>query len=77
MFAVGRKSPKDTFRIVCINRAFEEAGQHGRDDMIGLQLDALLPSAEAHEVTIGACFLTKSVELDSHVVKLELWDTAG
>ena len=50
MFAVGRKSPEDTFRIVCINRAFEEAGQHGRDDMIGLQLDALLPSAEAHEV---------------------------
>ena len=30
-----------------------------------------------HEATIGGSFLTKDVELDSHVVKFEIWDTAG
>jgi GTPase SAR1 family protein len=30
-----------------------------------------------HEATIGGCFLTKDEELDEHVVKYEIWDTAG
>ena len=30
-----------------------------------------------HEPTIGGCFLTKDVELDSHICKFEIWDTAG
>lgn len=30
-----------------------------------------------HEATIGGCFLTKDVELDTHIVKFEIWDTAG
>ena len=33
-------------------------------------------SAE-HDATIGGCFLTKDVELESHTVKYEIWDTAG
>lgn len=30
-----------------------------------------------HEATIGGCFLTKDVDLDTHIVKFEIWDTAG
>ena len=30
-----------------------------------------------HDATIGGCFLTKDVELDTHTVKFEIWDTAG
>ena len=30
-----------------------------------------------HEATIGGCFLTKDVELETHIVKFEIWDTAG
>ena len=33
--------------------------------------------SNTHEATIGACFLTKNVELDTHTVKFEIWDTAG
>lgn len=33
--------------------------------------------AATHEATIGACFLTKNVELEEHSVKYEIWDTAG
>ena len=33
-------------------------------------------SAE-HDATIGGCFLTKDVELESHTCKYEIWDTAG
>mmetsp|Transcript_7230 Transcript_7230/g.14262 ORF Transcript_7230/g.14262 Transcript_7230/m.14262 type:complete len:195 (+) Transcript_7230:999-1583(+) len=32
---------------------------------------------EFQEPTIGAAFLTQSVQLDSSVVKFEIWDTAG
>ena len=31
----------------------------------------------SHEATIGGSFLTKDVELDTHIVKFEIWDTAG
>jgi len=30
-----------------------------------------------HEPTIGGCFFTKDVELESHICKFEIWDTAG
>lgn len=30
-----------------------------------------------HEATIGGCFFTKDVELESHICKFEIWDTAG
>lgn len=33
--------------------------------------------SESHEATIGGSFMTKDVELDSHIVKFEMWDTAG
>lgn len=33
--------------------------------------------SDQHEATIGGCFLTKDVQLDSHIVKFEIWDTAG
>ena len=33
--------------------------------------------SNTHEATIGGSFLTKDVELDSHIVKFEIWDTAG
>ena len=33
--------------------------------------------SETHEATIGGSFMTKDVELDSHIVKFEMWDTAG
>ena len=32
---------------------------------------------ELHDPTIGGSFLTKDVELDSHIVKFDIWDTAG
>lgn len=32
---------------------------------------------EFQEPTIGAAFLTQSVQLDTSVVKFEIWDTAG
>ena len=28
-------------------------------------------------VTVGAAFLTKSIELDDRKIKFEIWDTAG
>jgi small GTP-binding protein len=30
-----------------------------------------------HDATIGGSFMTKDVELDTHIVKFEIWDTAG
>ena len=33
--------------------------------------------SESHEATIGGSFMTKDVELDSHIVKFEMWDTPG
>jgi len=33
--------------------------------------------SNAHDATIGGSFLTKDVELDHHIVKFEIWDTAG
>lgn len=33
--------------------------------------------SNTHEATIGGCFLTKDEELDNHIVKYEIWDTAG
>ena len=33
--------------------------------------------SEAHEPTIGGSFMTKDIELDEHIVKFEMWDTAG
>ena len=30
-----------------------------------------------HEATIGGCFLTKDEIFDDHIVKYEIWDTAG
>ena len=33
--------------------------------------------SNTHEATIGGCFLTKDEELDKHIVKYEIWDTAG
>ncbi len=33
--------------------------------------------SDRHEATIGGCFLTKDVQLESHTVKFEIWDTAG
>ncbi len=33
--------------------------------------------SNTHEATIGGCFLTKDEELDTHIVKYEIWDTAG
>ena len=33
--------------------------------------------SDQHEPTIGGSFMTKDVELDSHIVKFEMWDTAG
>eukprot|EP00350_Pseudokeronopsis_sp_OXSARD2_P011555 CAMPEP_0170541182 /NCGR_PEP_ID=MMETSP0211-20121228/981_1 /TAXON_ID=311385 /ORGANISM="Pseudokeronopsis sp., Strain OXSARD2" /LENGTH=50 /DNA_ID=CAMNT_0010843815 /DNA_START=125 /DNA_END=277 /DNA_ORIENTATION=+ len=33
--------------------------------------------ANTHEATIGGCFLTKDEEFDNHMVKYEIWDTAG
>ena len=32
---------------------------------------------ELHDPTIGGSFLTKDVELDTHIVKYDIWDTAG
>eukprot|EP00494_Astrolonche_serrata_P003280 UN03286 len=32
---------------------------------------------EYQQPTIGAAFLTQTVDLGSHVVKFEIWDTAG
>ena len=32
---------------------------------------------EAHEPTIGAAFLSKTIKLDDGNVKMEIWDTAG
>lgn len=32
---------------------------------------------EAHDATIGGCFLTKDVPLETYTVKFEIWDTAG
>jgi small GTP-binding protein len=32
---------------------------------------------EASESTIGAAFLSKSVEIDRATVRMEIWDTAG
>ena len=32
---------------------------------------------ELHDPTIGGSFLTKDVELDTHIVKFDIWDTAG
>ena len=31
----------------------------------------------SHEPTIGAAFLTQTLDLDDHTVKFEIWDTAG
>ena len=33
--------------------------------------------SEQHEATIGGCFLTKDVLLETCTVKFEIWDTAG
>jgi GTPase SAR1 family protein len=33
--------------------------------------------SNTHEATIGGCFLTRDEELDDHIVKYEIWDTAG
>ena len=33
--------------------------------------------SDQHEPTIGGSFMTKDVELDTHIVKFEMWDTAG
>ena len=33
--------------------------------------------SETHEPTIGGSFMTKDVELDTHIVKFDIWDTAG
>ena len=32
---------------------------------------------EYQESTIGAAFLTKSIDIDGHEMKFEIWDTAG
>ena len=32
---------------------------------------------EYQQPTIGAAFLTQTVDLGTHVVKFEIWDTAG
>ena len=32
---------------------------------------------ESQESTIGAAFLTQSIAFEDHVVKYEIWDTAG
>ena len=33
--------------------------------------------SQTHDATIGGCFMTKDVQLETHTVKFEMWDTAG
>lgn len=33
--------------------------------------------SNTHDATIGGSFFTKDVELETHIVKFEIWDTAG